>query len=116
MTEPDLFVICKNCSSEVSPYVTECPYCGQRVRKRAPKIEKEGAPESDSRRGRGRTKSLPRLRRGEIPGIAPETRPWAVVGLIGVALLTTIILSTGEVSAGDLGVIAPLEGEWWRLA
>ena len=38
MTEPDLFVICKSCSAEVSPYVTECPYCGQRVRKRAPKI------------------------------------------------------------------------------
>jgi uncharacterized OB-fold protein len=30
----DLFVVCKNCGSEVSPYVTECPYCGQRVRKR----------------------------------------------------------------------------------
>ena len=38
MSEPDLFVVCKNCSAEVSPYVTECPYCGQRVRKRAPKI------------------------------------------------------------------------------
>ncbi|MBA2763964.1 MAG: zinc-ribbon domain-containing protein [Thermoleophilaceae bacterium] len=36
MSSPDLFVVCKNCGSEVSPYVTECPYCGQRVRKRAP--------------------------------------------------------------------------------
>src|SRR6478736_2289004 len=41
-TEPDLFVICKNCSSEVSPYITECPYCGHRLRKRAPKIERSG--------------------------------------------------------------------------
>ena len=25
---PDLFVVCKQCGSEVSPYITECPYCG----------------------------------------------------------------------------------------
>ncbi len=25
----DLFVVCKQCGSEVSPYITECPYCGQ---------------------------------------------------------------------------------------
>ena len=31
-----------NCGSEVSPYVTECPYCGTRLRKRAPKLEREG--------------------------------------------------------------------------
>lgn len=114
MSEPDLFVICKNCSSEVSPYVTECPYCGQRVRKRAPKIEKEGA--AEPRRRRGRPRSLPRLRRDEIPGIAPETRPWTAIALIGASLLTTVVLSTGEVGVGDLGVVGPLEGEWWRLA
>src|SRR3712207_6963529 len=32
---PDLFVVCKSCGSEVSPYITECPYCGTRLRKRA---------------------------------------------------------------------------------
>ena len=42
MSQPDLFVVCKNCGSEVSPYVTECPYCGQRVRKRAPKLDRSG--------------------------------------------------------------------------
>ena len=42
VSQPDLFVVCKNCGSEVSPYVTECPYCGQRVRKRAPKIDRSG--------------------------------------------------------------------------
>ena len=46
MSEPDLFVVCKNCSAEVSPYVTECPYCGQRVRKRAPKIGPDGDPQT----------------------------------------------------------------------
>ena len=30
----DLFVVCKNCGSEVSPYITECPYCGSRLRDR----------------------------------------------------------------------------------
>jgi len=38
----DLNVVCKNCGSEVSPYITECPYCGQRLRKRAPKLRPEG--------------------------------------------------------------------------
>ena len=35
---PDLFVVCKQCGSEVSPYITECPYCGSRLRSRAPKL------------------------------------------------------------------------------
>ena len=62
MSQPDLFVVCKNCGSEVSPYVTECPYCGQRVRKRAPKIERG---EEEPRRHKARrTRSLPKLRRG----------------------------------------------------
>ena len=42
VSQPDLFVVCRNCGSEVSPYVTECPYCGQRVRKRAPKLDRVG--------------------------------------------------------------------------
>ena len=44
VSQPDLFVVCKNCGSEVSPYVTECPYCGQRVRKRAPKLDRTARP------------------------------------------------------------------------
>src|SRR5690242_1400324 len=37
---PDLFVVCRSCGREVSPYITECPYCGNRLRKRAPKLER----------------------------------------------------------------------------
>jgi membrane associated rhomboid family serine protease len=117
VSEPDLFVVCKNCSSEVSPYVTECPYCGQRVRKRAPKIER-GAPADESRgrrRRRPRTPTLGRLRRDEIPGIAADTRPYATGALIVVALLATIVTSTGRVSNLDFGVFGPLGNEWWRL-
>ncbi len=52
MSETELSVICKNCGSEVSPYVTECPYCGARLRKRAPKLERRGdGLEAKPRRG-----------------------------------------------------------------
>jgi membrane associated rhomboid family serine protease len=114
VSEPDLFVVCKNCSSEVSPYVTECPYCGQRVRKRAPKIER--GEQSEPKQSRRQRASLPRLRRGEIPGIATESRPWGTMALIAVALVATIAYQTGKVTAYDLGVVAgPLDGEYWRL-
>jgi membrane associated rhomboid family serine protease len=115
MTEPDLFVVCKNCSAEVSPYVTECPYCGQRVRKRAPKIGPDGAPQES--RLRRRAPKLPKLRPGEIPGIAPETPPHATRLLIGLALLAMIVSASNEVTYYDLGaLIFPLDGDWWRLA
>ena len=115
MSQPDLFVVCKNCGSEVSPYVTECPYCGQRVRKRAPKIDRGDDAEVKPKRRR-RTSSLGRIRRGEIPGIASDTRPYATIGLILVALAATIVWSTGRVSLIDLGAIyGPLDGDWWRL-
>ena len=63
VSQPDLFVVCKNCGSEVSPYVTECPYCGQRVRKRAPKIDR-GERASRGRSGARASAKLPRLRAG----------------------------------------------------
>jgi membrane associated rhomboid family serine protease len=114
VSQPDLFVVCKNCGSEVSPYVTECPYCGQRVRKRAPKIERGG--QNAPRKRRRRSRSLPKLRRGEIPGIAPDTRPYATGALILVSLVATVVWGTGKVSLLDLGAIyGPLHGEWWRL-
>jgi membrane associated rhomboid family serine protease len=113
VSEAELFVVCKNCKSEVSMYVTECPYCGQRVRKRAPKLDRgEGADATPRRR---RPPSLPRLRRDEIPGIAPETRPYATMVLIVAALATTVTAVAG-VTAYDLGAIfGPLDGGWWRL-
>jgi membrane associated rhomboid family serine protease len=121
VSEPDLFVVCKNCSSEVSPYVTECPYCGQRVRKRAPKIERGAAteePRARRRRGRVKAPTLSRLRRDEIPGIAPETRPYVTIALIVLALAATVVTATGQVSRFDMGgIYLPLDqSEWWRIA
>jgi membrane associated rhomboid family serine protease len=86
---PDLFVVCKKCGSEVSPYITECPYCGTRLRKRAPKLERGGIKrEAKSPRKR---RTLSRLRPGEIPGIRAERRPYATILLV----LASIILTLG---------------------
>ena len=101
MSQPDLFVVCKNCGSEVSPYVTECPYCGQRVRKRAPKIDRSsGDPEKKRRR---RPKKLPRLRAEEIAGIAPDTRPYATFGLIAACVVAMLLYSADP--GMDLGYV-----------
>jgi membrane associated rhomboid family serine protease len=123
MSQPDLFVVCKSCGSEVSPYVTECPYCGTRLRKRAPKIEREGGvpkPPRAPRRRLGKRKDghprLSRLRRNEIPGIRPErdpsTRPWATILLV--ALSFGVFLSLAFVVDADLTLTA-LSGDPWRF-
>ena len=62
----DLFVVCKQCGSEVSPYITECPYCGSRLRKRAPKLEKARKQE-ERRRRRADAPRLGRLRSRRDP-------------------------------------------------
>ena len=111
MSQPDLFVVCKNCGSEVSPYVTECPYCGQRVRKRAPKLDRsKGEPEPKPKRRRAR---LPKLRTEEIEGIATDTRPYGTFVLIAIALVTSILYAA---NAGDIGyLLMPVnDDEVWR--
>ncbi len=85
--QPDLFVVCKNCRAEVSPYITECPYCGSRLRKRAPKLDKGGGVKAPrQRRGRGTVRQagprLSRLRTGEIPGISAGGKPVVTMALV----------------------------------
>jgi membrane associated rhomboid family serine protease len=113
VSQPDLFVVCKNCGSEVSPYVTECPYCGQRVRKRAPKIDRSSGEPATKRRRRAR--KLPRLRAEEIAGIAPETRPYATAALI-LACVVGVLLYAADpgMDLGYLFVGAPVDTEVWR--
>jgi membrane associated rhomboid family serine protease len=104
VSQPDLFVVCKNCGSEVSPYVTECPYCGQRVRKRAPKIDRSTGEPTTKRRRRAR--KLPRLRAEEIAGIAPETRPYATIALILAGVIGMILFAADDSLDGlDLGYL-----------
>ena len=105
---PDLFVVCKNCRAEVSPYITECPYCGTRLRKRAPKLERGGTPKPP-KTPRPR---LGPLRAGEIPGIRPDRRPYATYLLLIVPIVLTIAGRAGW--DGVIDLILPMEGDWWR--
>jgi len=109
---PDLFVVCKKCGSEVSPYITECPYCGTRLRKRAPKIDRRGgeaAPRS------ARRPALPPLRSGEIPGIRadPTRKPWVTMALVVASLVGFFVIV--YVKAADVAISA-LGADAWRLA
>lgn len=114
VSQPDLFVVCRNCGSEVSPYVTECPYCGQRVRRRAPKIERHGEDEEPRARRRRRPR-LPRLRPDEIEGIAPDTPPRATFALVAASLLVTLVVASGEVGLIDVGgILMPVDDDPWR--
>jgi membrane associated rhomboid family serine protease len=112
---PDLFVICKSCGSEVSPYITECPYCGSRLRKRAPKLDRDGRPEAPRARRRRPAPSLGPLRRGEIPGIRIDARPYATIAIVLASLVLLVLVQAAVVSRSDLAVIGPLDGDWWRL-
>ena len=124
---PDLFVVCKSCGSEVSPYITECPYCGTRLRKRAPKLERGGTPKAPKR---SRPRLAP-LRRGEMPGIRPDRRPYVTIGIVVASVLVTLVgwiglnliadetltgIGLSTVSAwGELALGDPFDGEWWKL-
>jgi membrane associated rhomboid family serine protease len=108
---PDLFVVCKSCGSEVSPYITECPYCGTRLRKRAPKLDRAGG---TPKAPRARPRLAP-LRPGEIPGIRPDRRPYATITLILVSVVVTLLARAGWDRIDDFVLRGgPLNGDWWR--
>lgn len=104
---PDLFVICKSCSAEVSPYITECPYCGARLRKRAPKLDKSG------RVAEPKPPRLGRLRPGEMPGIRVDSgRPYATILLVLASIVVTIVYRAGLLNPAD--VVLGSSTEEWR--
>jgi membrane associated rhomboid family serine protease len=112
---PELFVVCKKCNSEVSPYITECPYCGTRLRKRAPKLDKGGTPRAAKRRERPK---LSRLKPGEIPGVKAEGRPYATLLLVLVSVVVSLCFRAGIVPLrylDDVVATSPLDGEYWKL-
>lgn len=110
----DLFVVCKKCGSEVSPYITECPYCGHRLRRRAPKLPRERGSRSIGGKLLRRA-SLGRLRRGEIEGVRVDTPPYATAALVAGACGLWVAGQGGYVNLAKLMVIGPLHGQWWRL-
>jgi len=126
---PDLFVVCSQCGSEVSPYVTECPYCGHRLRKRAPNIPREHVPGRLPRglggrlkTGRGGNRSAsserPRERRGPSRTqllTGTDTRPWATIALVAASAIAWVVWHARPVTLIELTVFGPLHGEWWKL-
>src|SRR3954470_2671210 len=108
---PDLFVVCKNCGSEGSPYITECPYCGTRLRKRAPKIERDGTiSEPRPRRQRRREREV------RIPGVRTDTldrKPWATIVLVAASCFMWLTLAF--VPRGDLVIQTAVSEQPLRL-
>jgi membrane associated rhomboid family serine protease len=128
---PDLFVVCKQCGSEVSPYITECPYCGHRLRRRAPKLPREHIP---GRPAGGLAQRLPRLLRRSSPtrstssGSRPEhgrfrhvlesglgSRPYATIALVAASCAVWVVWHAKPVVYFEMAIIGPLHGDWWKL-
>ena len=121
MAGPELSVVCRNCGSEASPYVTECPYCGTRLRKRAPKLERGEGDEIRVREGR-RERKLRRAaeRRARSSQRAERVeelsgRPVATALALLVPALLFVVERATNLSVLDLGAIAGSAGEEpWR--
>jgi membrane associated rhomboid family serine protease len=108
VASPELSVVCKSCGSEVSPYVTECPYCGTRLRKRAPKLERRG----DEITPRKRRRRLPAPR---LPRIAVAERPYVTfVAVLGPAVLL-LVVRAADLFPSEVGaIVGGVGSEWWR--
>lgn len=120
MAGPELSVVCKSCGSEVSPYVTECPYCGTRLRKRAPELERSGDEirvREDRRERRRRKAAERRSRLGERRALGEDlaARPLTTfVALLAPAILLVLERAT-DLDPYDLGaIVGPVGDEWWR--
>jgi membrane associated rhomboid family serine protease len=107
-------VVCKSCGAEVSSYITECPYCGNRLRKRAPKLDRDGRV-AEKRERRTAPPLLTRLRRDEIPGIRPDTRPYATIALVLAGIAGTVLWRTGLGASNQLEILGKPGSHWWRL-
>jgi membrane associated rhomboid family serine protease len=124
----DLFVVCKQCGSEVSPYVTECPYCGTRLRRRAPKLPPVNAPaRGGTLRGRARSllsRSRPapvgarrpvRARTRVQPGRWAAERPYATMALVAASCVAWVVQRAEPELFLHAAVLGPLGGDWWKL-
>ncbi|MCB0866994.1 MAG: rhomboid family intramembrane serine protease [Solirubrobacterales bacterium] len=113
MPAPELSVVCKSCGSEVSPYVTECPYCGQRLRKRAPKLEREGDEirVQESRRDRRRRRRTER----SIRTVDLDARPLATAATILIGAVLIVLGRSVPLNIYELGaIVGPVGSDLWR--
>jgi len=124
----DLFVVCKQCGSEVSPYITECPYCGHRLRRRAPELPRGKDATSAGRRsrrlhlprfGRSGERSVlasPRARRVHSgTSLRLDSRPYATSALLAASCALWVIFHARPILYFELALIGPLHGDWWKL-
>ena len=113
-------IVCRSCGEEVSPYVTECPYCGTRLRKRAPKLERHGdelTPRESRRARRRRRRAERRERMAERSlGVAGVERPYAVIVTVIAGVLAILVQRAADLPITDLGaIVGPVEGGGgWR--
>jgi membrane associated rhomboid family serine protease len=117
VSSPELSVVCKSCGAEVSPYVTECPYCGTRLRKRAPKLERHGdeLQATETRRARRirRRREAAAARAGRA--LAAVGRPYVTVAAILAPAVLYVVFQTGALSPVDAGaIVGDVGSEWWR--
>ncbi len=118
-------MVCKQCGSEVSPYITECPYCGNRLRRRAPKLPRAGSretPEKHRRPGLGALlgRSAGRsARRGRATAMRERServlasRPYASIALVALGVAGWVAANAEPLWTSKL--IAPALGDWWRI-
>jgi membrane associated rhomboid family serine protease len=113
----DLFVVCKQCGSEVSPYITECPYCGHRLRRRAPKLPRA----HDAGRASRRRGPLSLLRRRPAPFAALAEgrwalgRPYATIALVAASCAGWIVWHAHPDLYLRMTLFGPIHGSWWKL-
>jgi membrane associated rhomboid family serine protease len=118
---PDLFVVCKQCGSEVSPYITECPYCGHRLRRRAPDLPRPGEKGASSSRRLARLPRFGGSRGSTSSGSRTSTftrvgsLPYVTIALVALGCAGWVVLRGGYVDVGKLMIIGPLNGDWWKL-
>jgi membrane associated rhomboid family serine protease len=99
--------------------VTECPYCGTRLRKRAPKLERQGdelAPHESRRQRRRRERAERRERRtGARILVGEGERRYAVLVAILAPALLVLVQRAADLPITDVGaIVGPVESEWWR--
>jgi membrane associated rhomboid family serine protease len=119
----DLFVVCKQCGSEVSPYITECPYCGNRLRRRAPKLPRARsggrAPRAVRRPLLRRLTASPLTVRRRRAASAEDrwaySRPYATIGLVIASAAAWIAWHAEPRVYLEMAVLGPLHGDWWRV-
>jgi membrane associated rhomboid family serine protease/DNA-directed RNA polymerase subunit RPC12/RpoP len=122
MAERELFVICNNCGSEVSPYVTECPYCGHRLRKRAPDLKKvKKQEEKDEKRAQKKRDKLRAVYEGggePQPGSylgSASNLPIATIVLVVASVVISLVARVDSWFALNLVFLGDLPGHLWQM-